>query len=90
MEIVFGIGGLVLGLFGGLLPYLKLKTEITKLREEGVGIQIDNLTKITNFYKKEIESLLVIVSNLKEEVFKLEDILKIYQCKNIDCNNRLR
>ena len=34
MEIVFGIGGLVLGLFGGLLPYLKLKTEITKLREE--------------------------------------------------------
>lgn len=90
MEIVFGIGGLVIGLLGGLLPYLKLKTEITKLREEGVGIQIDNLTKITNFYKKEIESLLVIVSNLKEEVFKLEDILKIYQCKNIDCKNRLR
>jgi len=90
MEIVFGIGGLVLGLFGGFIPYLKLKTEITKLREEGVGIQIDNLTKITNFYKKEIESLLKIVSNLKEEVFKLEDIIKIYQCKNIDCNNRLR
>lgn len=61
MEIVFGIGGLVLGLFGGLLPYLKLKDEVTKLREEGVGIQIDNLTKITNFYKKEIESLLVVI-----------------------------
>lgn len=90
MEIVFGIGGLVLGLLSGLLPYLKLKTEITKLKEEGVGIQIDNLTKITNFYKKEIESLLVIVSKLKEEVFKLEDILKIYQCKNLDCSTRLR
>lgn len=90
MEIVFGIGGLVLGLLSGLLPYLKLKTEISKLKEEGVGIQIDNLTKITNFYKKEIESLLVIVNNLKGEVFKLEDILKIYQCKNLECSNRLR
>lgn len=90
MEIVFGIGGLVLGLFGGLLPYLKLKTEITKLKEEGVGIQIDNLTKITNFYKKEVESLLIIINNLKEEVFKLEDILKIHQCKNIDCTDRKR
>ena len=38
MEIVFGIGGLVLGLFSGLLPYLKLKDEITKLKEEGTGI----------------------------------------------------
>ena len=63
MEIVFGIGGLVIGLFGGLLPYLKLKTEITKLKEEGISIQIDNLTKITNFYKKEIESLFSFLLN---------------------------